>query len=366
MITENIVGRHYSELPSPCLLVDLDALEYNIKTMQAMADSKHCALRPHIKTHKSPRIAHLQVEAGAVGVTCAKLGEAIVMSHAGIKSILIANQIVGDGKIKVLAGLNRYGEVMPCVDNLDNAKDISRIAKEFHVTIPVFLEIEIGLDRCGVRTAEEAIALAAGIAQLDNIYIKGIQAYEGRGNGSTTSEAKIAYAGETVGKAVAIKQALAEAGYEFEILSGSSTGTCSAVSEMDGVTELQPGTYAFMESAYTADEIMIPFKQALFVHTKVVSVYGGRRIVTDAGEKCIGVDQGLPYLVDDPEAILALHEEHCKIDTTEKLSHLKVGDSVLLVPGHCCTTANLHDFYYCVRNGIVEDVWPIEARGKLQ
>lgn len=366
MITEHIVGRHYSQLPSPCLLVDMDALEYNIKTMQALADSKNRTLRPHIKTHKSPRIAHMQIDAGAIGITCAKLGEAIVMSHAGIKNILIANQVVGESKIKVLAGLNRYGTVMPCVDDLDNAKEIDKIAKEFGVKIPVFLEIEIGLDRCGVRTAEEAIELAKGIAGLEHIYIKGIQAYEGRGNGSTTAEAKMEYAGQTVGRAIAIKKALKDAGFEFEIFSGSSTGTVTAVSEMDGVTELQPGTYAFMETGYTEEEIMIPFKQALYVHAKVISTYGGRRIVTDSGEKCIGIDQGLPHLVLDPAAKVAMHEEHCKIDTTEKLKDLKVGDSVLLVPGHCCTTANLHDRYYCVRNGIVEDVWPIEARGRME
>ncbi len=366
MYIETVIGKHYSELPSPCLLVDLDALEYNIQTMQAMADAKGCALRPHIKTHKSPRIAHLQVAAGAVGITCAKLGEAIVMSHAGIKNILIANQVVGDAKIRVLAGLNRYGEVMPCVDNLDNARDIDRIAGEVGVTIPVFLEIEVGLDRCGVRTEEEAIALAKGISELKHVYIKGIQAYEGRGDGSTTDEAKLAYAKQTVGKAAQIKQALAAAGYEFEILSGSSTGTASAVADLDGVTELQPGTYAFMERAYTEDVIRIPFKQALFVRSTVVSRYGDHRIVTDSGEKCIGIDQGLPYLAADPEASVVMNEEHCNINPTEKLRGLKVGDPVLLVPGHCCTTANLHDYYFCVRNGVVEDVWPIEARGRLE
>lgn len=366
MITENIVGKHYSELPAPCLLVDLDALEHNLKTMQEAMDAKHCALRPHIKTHKSPKIAHLQIEAGAVGITCAKLGEAVEMSHAGIKSILIANQVVGEGKIRVLAGLNRYGEVMPCVDSLENAEEISRIAGEFHVTIPVFLEIEVGLDRCGVRTLEEALALAEGISRLEHISLRGIQAYEGRGIGSAAPETKADYADKTVGKAVRYKKALEEAGYRIPILSGASTGTASAVSELCGVTEVQPGTYAFMEHAYTAEEIRMPFKQALFVHAKVISTYGGRRIVANAGEKCIGIDQGLPFLVDDPTAKLVLNEEHCLIDTTEKLSGLKVGDSVLLVPGHCCTTANLHDFYYCMRNGIIEDVWPIAARGRLE
>ena len=366
MITEFVVGKHYSELPTPCLILDMDALDHNIKTMQELADAKHCALRPHIKTHKSPKIAHLQMEAGAVGITCAKLGEAIVMNHAGIKNILLANQVIGESKIRVLAGLNRYGEVMPCVDNLDNAKEISRIAKEFGVTIPVFLEVEVALDRCGVRTYEEALALAKGISHLENIYIKGIQAYEGRGNHSVTYEDKMVYANETVGKAAAFKKRLAEDGFDIPILSGASTGTATAVTDLDGVNEIQPGTYAFMETGYTMDEIMIPFKQALFVHAKVVSEYGGRRIVTDAGEKCVGIDQGLPRLVLDMEAKVAMHEEHSKFDTTEKLKHLKVGDSVLMVPGHCCTTANLHERYYCVRNGIVEDVWNIEARGRLE
>ncbi len=363
MITEPYIGKHYSELPTPCLLLDLDAVDHNVKTMQDYANENGVKLRPHTKTHKCPTLAHLQVRAGAVGVTCAKLGEAVVMAHSGIKSILIANQVIGDSKIRVLAGLNRYAEVMPAVDSKENADRISYWAKKFGVHIPLFLEVDIGINRCGVRTIPEAVELAEHIRSLDNVSLKGIQAYENRGDECETDDDKVLFVTQRVGFAAKVKKALEEKGHHVEIMSSGSTGTVKFTAVYPGVTEVQPGSYVQMEGAYHSEKIGLPFRQAVYVLATVCSVYG-ERIVLTAGEKCVTIDQGQPILVDDPQARTTCNEEHCLVDMTEKLRHYKAGDPVLMKPAHCCTTVNQHDFYFCIRNGIVEDVWPIAARGR--
>lgn len=364
MITEGYIGKHYSELPSPCLLLDLDAIDHNIKTMQDyLKGNTDCQLRPHIKTHKCPTLAHLQIKAGAIGVTCSKLGEAVEMAHAGIKSILIANEIIGDDKIKVLAGLNRYSEVMPAVDNKENVSRISFFAHKIGVTIPLFLEVDIGLNRCGVRTIPEALELAAHINTCSNVYLKGIQAYENRGDECQTPEEKVNFVQERVGFALKVKEALIEAGHPVEIMSNASTGTVRYTSLFPGVTEVQPGSYVLMENAYDANKIGLPFKQALFVLSTVCSIYKDRIVLT-AGEKAVTIDQGQPVLVDDPEAKTFCNEEHCLVDMTDKLKDYKIGFPVLLKPAHCCTTVNQHNYFFCMRNGIIEDVWTIAARGR--
>jgi len=364
MITEVYVGKHYSELPTPCLLLDLDAVDHNIKTMQEyLIDNTQCQLRPHIKSHKCPKLAHLQIQGGAIGITCAKIGEAVVMAHAGIKSILIANEVIGDDKIKVLAGLNRYSEVMPSVDNKENAARISYWAKKIGVNIPLFIEVDIALNRCGVRTIPEALELAEQIENLDNVYLKGIQAYENRGDDCKTDEEKIKYVQKCVGFAAKVKEALAAKGYPVEIMSNASTGTAKFTSLLPGVTEVQPGSYVLMENAYDVNKIGLPFKQSLFVLASVCSIYK-ERIVLTAGEKAVSIDQGPPVLVDDEQAKTVCNEEHCLVDMTDKLKHYKVGDPVLIKPSHCCTTVNQHNYFYCIRDGVVEDIWPISARGR--
>jgi len=364
MIMESFIGKKYTELPSPCLIVDMEALEHNMKTMQDFADRHKVALRPHIKTHKCSRLAIGQVDAGSIGVTCAKVGEATAMAHAGIKSILIANIIVPEDKIRVICGINRYADVMPCVDSVENVRDYSRIAKEFGVTVPLFIEVDIALNRCGVRNYEEALEIAKEIDKLDNVELRGIQAYEGRGNGSKTQDDKLKYAEDTIKKALDIRKKLSEAGYQTEIFSCASTGTCTADATYEGVTEIQPGSYIYMESAYPLDEIMIPFKQAIFLLATVCSRHGDRCVCT-AGEKSITFDQGLPHIVGEPDIKIELNEEHCLFDAAGSIKDIKPGDPILLCPSHCCTTVNLHDRVYCVRNGIVEDIWDIDARGRF-
>ncbi len=365
MLYQAFVGKKVTELPTPCLLLDLDALDHNISVMQEYVVKAGKNLRPHIKAHKCPMIAHLQLTAGACGVTCAKLGEAIVMAEAGIKEILLANQVIGEQKIRVLAGLNRYANVMPCIDAIDNVTEINAIAKELGVTIPVFLEVNVGLERCGVRTVEEGVALAKHISTLSNLSLKGIQAYEGRPFGCDTVEQKQAFVDKWIGFAIKVNKAIEAEGIKVQELSSACTGTAYFTAKLPEITEVQPGSYTLMESIYDPHHIGLPFKQAIHVQAAVCSVHPGR-IVLNAGEKAVTVDQGTPVLYDDPDAKLVFHEEHCLIDTTDKLSHIKTGDTLKIIPSHCCTTANQHDYFFCHRNGVVEAVWTITARGRFE
>lgn len=365
MYHQAFVGKKITELPTPCLLLDLDALDHNISVMQGYVSKAGKNLRPHIKAHKCPMIAHLQLDAGACGVTCAKLGEAIVMAEAGIKEILLANQIIGADKIRVLAGLNRYAKVMPCIDAKENATEINAIAAEMGVTIPVFLEVNIGLERCGVRTVEEGVALAQHISTLGNLSLRGIQAYEGRPFGCDTPEVKQAFVDKWVGFAIDVKKAIEAKGIEVKELSSACTGTAYFTAKLPEVTEVQPGSYTLMESIYDPAQIGLPFKQAIHLQATVCSVHPGR-IVLNAGEKAVTVDQGTPVLYGDPDAKLVFHEEHCLIDTTPKLANIKTGDLLKIIPSHCCTTANQHQYFFCHRNGVVESVWHISAQGRYE
>lgn len=366
LISESYVGRHYSELPEPCLIVDLDKLDYNIKLMQEyVSNHTSCVLRPHIKTHKCPAIANMQISAGAAGITCAKIGEAEVMAMSGIKNILIANQIVSEPKIKVLAGLNRYCDVMVCVDDKENIDMLDHWAGAAGTKIPVLVELDIVQDRCGARTAEETLELAQYVSKKSNLIFKGMQSYEGRFPGDCCSEeAKKAFIEETIGFAVDVKHYLEDSGIPVEILSGVSTSTVKYATQIpDGMTEVQAGSYVFMESAYDPNVIGLPLKQSLYIVTKICSIYGDRIVLT-AGEKSITNDQGQPLLAADPQTGMDLNEEHCLVDRTDKLKDCGIGDTMLVIPSHCCTTVNLHDHLFGVRNGIVEAVWPVSARGR--
>ncbi|MFA5536260.1 MAG: DSD1 family PLP-dependent enzyme [Bacillota bacterium] len=370
-ISEFAVGKHYSELPTPCLCVDLDIFDYNIQAMKGLLAGTNCNLRPHFKAHKSTAVAHIQMKNGAIGISCAKLGEAEVLAHSGIGSILLTNQTIGEAKIRVLCGLNRYSEVITAVDDKKNAEEINKVAKELGLVVPVVIEVDTGLNRSGVRSIEEAVSLTSHICSLSNLTFKGIQAYEGafRGMSDREKAAKCDGTGDIGGVAFAVevRKAIEAVGVPVEIVSCSSTGTCAISIHMEGITEIQPGSYIVMETAYYRDNDNFPFKEAMYLPSTICSINKpNKRIVIDCGKKATPYDQGLPILIEDPTAKLIFHEEHCLIDATEKLTSYNIGDVLRLAPSHCCTTANLHDIIYCTRNGFVEQVWPVNARGRYQ
>ncbi len=370
-ISEAFIGKHFKELPTPCLCLDLDVMDFNTKAMNDFVKGTPVKYRPHFKAHKSLALAHIQINGGAIGMTCAKLGEAEVLARGGIKSVLLANQTIGKDKIQVLCGLNRYSEVITAIDAISNADEISKIACEMKVVVPAVIEVDSGLHRSGVRSIEEAVALAQHIHRLPGLKFKGIQAYEGAFRGMSDEQKRQKCDGEAdipgIVFAIKARQAIEAAGFPVEIVSVSSTGTMAHAIHKKGITEVQPGSYLVMETAYYANNVTFPFKEALFIPTTVCSTYKAtKRIVTDCGKKGCPYDQGLPTLIDDRKATLALHEEHCLIDATEKLSDCKVGDVLTLAPAHCCTTFNQYDFFFGVRNGYVEAVFSIDGRGKYE
>ncbi len=282
----------------------------------------------------------------------------------GISDILIANEIVTEPKIKSLACLNRYASVIVCADNKDNIDDLDHWAGYFGVKIPVLVELNIALDRCGARNADEVLELAKHVMNKNNLDLKGIQAYEGRYPDEICTGADMtAWTEKVTGHVAEVRKYLEDAGITCDIVSGIGTSTLThAVKIPDALTEVQTGSYVFMESAYDIEKVGLSLEQSLFIMTKVCSIHGDR-IILAAGEKSITNDQGMPVIKDDPDAQFEMNEEHILLDKTEKLKDLKIGDTVLIIPSHCCTTVNLHDYLFGVRNGIVESVWPVTARG---
>jgi len=353
--SERLVGLATSEIPTPALLLDLDKLDFNLRAMSESLKAGTCALRPHIKAHKCPTIAALQVEHGAIGICCAKTGEAEVMATAGIRDILVANEVVDANKIGVLAGLARYCDIMVLVDTKENADQISSIARKFGSKVGLLIDVDVRLNRCGVREPRIALDLAKHIVGLDNVYLAGISAYEG-GHGLDQQTVAACMA-----KGIRTKEMIEGAGIPITIVSAGSTGTWKWTSAYPGVTEIQAGSYALMELAYAEENL--PFQIAISVLTTVISRFQ-QRVVLDAGQKAISQELGKPRVKDENSTTVTLHEEHGLLDLTTDTARLSVGDRLELLPYHCPTTTNLYDNYVCTRNDRVEAVWPIPARGR--
>jgi len=357
------IGLHKWDLDTPALCLDAPALEQNISRMAKYFAERPASLRPHSKTHKCPTIAWMQLRAGAIGITCAKLAEAEVMAQAGIRDILIANQIVGARKISRLVNLAAYSEVMVAVDDPANAEDLSAAAQAKGVRLRVLLEIDVGMGRCGVAPGEEALALARRVSELPGLRLEGIMGYEGHAVMIPDFEERRRVAEEAMAKLVGVRDLLEGKGIEVKIVSGGGTGTYTITGNYPGVTEVQAGSYATMDGQYR--RVGIDFAPALTVVARVISVRGDQAII-DAGLKTLTPEFGMAEVV-HPEGweLTRLSEEHGFL-RRKGGSELHSGDPVELIPSHGCTTINLHDEYYVVRDDVVEAVWPIAARGCIR
>ncbi len=360
------------ELDTPALLIDLDVLERNISVMADYFKGVKAGLRPHIKTHKTPIIAHKQLQAGAMGITCQKLGEAEVMAAAGIRDILIANQIVGACKIRRLVNLAKHANVIAGVDNLENAKSLSSAALKKGIKLNVAMEISMG--RCGVEAGKPALALAKEIVKLKGLRFRGIWEHgAGWPDRYTKFEDRKRVHTEALKPFLETKDMLEDAGIDVEIVSGGYTATYNITAEIPGMTEVQPGSYVFMDRAYKALEGLGPFDCALTVLTTVISRPARDRAITDAGLKAVTPESGTNYSdlilpqVKDAEGIelYLLSEEHGWLRLKNPSRDVEVGDKLELIPSHCCTTVNLHDRFYGIRDGKLETIWDISARGKV-
>ena len=362
MASENLIGKHKSALRTPCLLLDLDAVDRNIRKMADAFDSSPCKLRPHAKTHKLPLIAHKQIAAGAIGITCAKLQDAKAFVAAGIDNILIANQIVTREKIEELVGLLELANVMVCVDNEENARSLSRQAQARGRRLDVLVEVNVGLNRCGVPPGEPALAFLRQISELKGIRCRGLMGYEG-GLFVPDEGEKLRICQERNQRLVETRQLIEANGFPVEIVSAGGTNTYQITGACPGITEIQPGSYVTMDDWTTKHGV--DFGQAITVLTTVISRPHKHRAVTDAGSKSISTDHGLPRILDgEGITIEALNEEHGRLVLTEAAS-VQIGDRLEIVPTHGCTTRPLHDRYVATRDDRVVAELEIITRGAV-
>jgi 3-hydroxy-D-aspartate aldolase len=365
-------GMDEADIQTPCLILDLDALERNIIKMGDYAKVHGMRHRVHGKMHKSVDVAKLQERlGGSVGVCCQKVSEAEVFARGGIKDVLVSNQVRDPAKIDRLARLPKLGaRTIVCVDMLDNVADLSAAAVKHGTTIECLVEIDCGAGRCGVKTTPEVVALAKAIDAALGLQFTGIQAYQGamqHMDSYADRKAKIEVAVAMVKDAV---DALKAEGLDCDIVGGGGTGSYYFESTSGVYNELQCGSYAFMDADYgrilDKDGKRIDqgeWENALFILTSVMSHAKPDKAIVDAGLKAQSVDSGLPVIFGRTDVkYVKCSDEHGVVDDPQGV--LKVNDKLRLVPGHCDPTCNVHDWYVGVRNGKVEVLWPVSARGK--
>jgi len=357
-----MVARSIDDLDTPALVVDLKLLEGNVVKMADFFRDKEAKLRPHMKTHKCPQIALMQLGAGARGITCAKLAEAEVMAENGIKDILIANEIVGRGKIERLLKLNGICDALVAIDNVANAEMISDMALGDGKCVGVVLEIDVGMERCGVRPGGEALSFARKVSRMRGISMKGIMGYEGHAVMIQDFEERRRTCMRALKLLLDTKSALEGEGIRVEVVSAGGTGTYNITGSYPGITEVQAGSYATMDARYKG--IVPDFDCAIGILASVISRPTPDRAVVDAGMKSTTIEFGLPLVKGmDGVKVMKLNEEH-GILRLGGGTRLSLGDRIELIPSHGCTTINLHDRMYALRDGTVESVWGIAARGK--
>ena len=351
------------DLSTPSLIVDADCMLENMASMTELLRGSSVRLRPHYKSHKCASLAQRQMAFGAIGMTCAKLSEAEDLIFSGIKDILIANQVVDTGKIDRLARLAGLCRLAVCVDDADNIRALSRAAVHAGTIVHCLVEYDIGMDRCGARAQEHYLDLAMQVKTLPNLEYDGIQAYAGHVSHMVSTEERENMTKANVQKVAELLAYLHSHSIEAHTVSGGSTGT-STLKAKDGVyTELQAGSYLFMDATY--DKLDVPFKNALFVLATVISRSGGT-IVLDVGTKGLGADQDQPIVMDRKknriDGRVELNEEHLKL--IDSKWDVKIGEKALVIPGHCCTTVNLYDWMYLYSGETLTERLTVTARGK--
>jgi len=346
------------ELSTPALVVDLDVFEANVEAMEAMLRGTGKTIRPHVKTHRTPELARRQLGGGAVGVTCATVGEAEAMVEAGIEDVLIANEVVDPSKIARLAALAHRARIAVAVDDPAPVMTLSREAARAGVTIDVLIDVDILLHRCGVASAADALSLARAIDQAPLINLRGIMGYEGRLRlGDEDRAARIARAYATLGE---IRATLVDSGFPVEVVSAAGTSTLPEALADPWITEIQAGVYSLMEPELL--NLGLPFRCAVAIRGSVISRHPGR-VVLDLGRRVVGMEYGPPIPIGFAADRIAVSDEHATITLSDSPP---LGSRLDLAPGQIRTTFNLHDQVWVSRAGQIVDRWPITARGSSQ
>jgi D-serine deaminase-like pyridoxal phosphate-dependent protein len=363
--TGETIGGAKHELDTPVLIVDIATMERNIAKMAGRILGRGISWRPHMKGHKVPAIAHLELKAGAIGVTCAKVTEAEVMADAGITDILIANEIVGEAKAARLANLRRRADVKVCVDSEANVRQLSAAAQAYAVELGVLVEVDAGMGRCGVRPGAAVAELAATIDASPGLRFAGLMAWEAHCVRMTDQDQKRACIATAVGLLTESANLCRRRGLDPQIVSCGGTGTYSITSEVPGITEIQAGGGIFHDVYYESCGVDHEF--ALTVLTTVISRPNATRIVVDAGMKTMSRQNGDPRPLDLAGVnAVVLSAEHARIELAAPNEAVHVGDKIEFIVGYSDATVFLHDELYGTRDGRVETVWPILARGKVR
>lgn len=350
-----------NDLETPALILDKKIFEENMDKMDELLKGTNMKLRPHYKSNKCAEIAKIQIARGASGITCAKLGEAEDLAKAGVKNILIANQVVQKSKIRRLAELARICYLTVCVDKAENIVELSLAATEAGSQIHCLVEYEVGMKRCGVETYDEFLVLAQLINKCEGLVFEGIQAYAGHMAHEHSKEVRILETDRIEKEISGLKKYIEDNGLSIKEIGGGSTGTVEQKPACSVYTDIQAGSYIFMDNAYR--QLNLGFENALFVLTTVISTKEDR-VVTDTGVKSLGMDQGEPIFLGVPEeSPISMSEEHGALYCNHDF---KINDKLLYIPGHCCTTVNIFDEMYVVEGDKVIDCWKITARGKAQ
>ena len=372
----HLIGQQGSRaaLNTPVLVLDRDQLDANIVAMQALAAAQGIALRPHGKTHKSVDIARRQIARGAVGLCCAKIGEAEVFADSGILGLLITSPVAAPAAIVRLAALaGRSAGLMAAVDDPGVVARMQHALAEAGTTLDVVIDIDPGIRRTGVASPEAAVALAEAIAACDNITLRGVQYYCGIQQHVEDYAARHAAIVERTAYLSRVIAALTEAGYPPEIVTGSGTGTHRIDLELGVFTELQAGSYVFMDKQYLDCDLTgdgtAPFEPSLAVDARVVSANHDALVTIDAGFKSLSTDGGAAQVRSGaaPETmVIFMGDEHAALVAPGIGLALRPGDLVSLTVPHCDPTVNLYDHYHVVQDGKLVEIWPVSARGRAR
>ncbi len=348
-----------TEVPTPALIVDLDAFDRNQTAIEAMIRGTGKRIRPHVKTHRTPGLALRQLGPAAAGVTCATVGEAQTMVEAGVPEVLLANEIVSVKKIERMVSLAQHARVIVAVDSAEPVLLFSDAATRIGVTVDMLVDVEVGLGRCGVRSTTEMIELAHAVADAPHLRFVGLMGYEGRLRKRTDDRdirAVRAFAALSEAKAK-----LESVGFEVEIVSAAGTSTLNDALKIPDITEIQAGTYALMDP--DLEGLDLPFEYALSMTATVIS-RSENRVVVDAGRKTIGCEYGLPAPLDEHAQAVSISDEHLIIEWTKTPPLL--GEQVRLRPSQVRTTFNLHDRVWLVRDDRIIDCLPVKSRSQSQ
>jgi D-serine deaminase-like pyridoxal phosphate-dependent protein len=353
-----------SEIPTPALIVDVTTLDRNIARMAAFFASGPCRLRPHFKAHKTPAIARRQLAAGScVGLTCATVSEAEVVADF-CDDVLIANEIVSPDKCARVAALARNRAVTVAVDSIAGIETVADAARTTGTTIGILVDVNVGQGRCGVEPGDAAVALARCVVAATGLTMRGVMGYEGHLQPLRDRAEREARTRAAMRDLVETANEIRAVGIPCEVVSAGGTGTYDISGRVEGVTEIQAGSYALMDTDYAS--VGVGFEHALYVLGTIVSRPSPERCVADCGHKSMTKDHGYPSVKDvDGATVTALNDEHAVIAIPASCA-LAIGDRVRLIPSHTDPTVNLHDVFYAVQGEQVNDIWPIAARGYLE